>query len=141
MTELPIRWAGLVAFARGFRKVLLELALDAVEFLGVGRRLLLFGNIGPGGRVFRVYIQPLVEAGLGIRLDRLGRAFGLAHAAIDTFVGVDDEHVLALIEAVDGANLDAVHVFALNAVVRDDVGHVRRKSPGRPAGGGRLAAC
>jgi hypothetical protein len=36
---------------------------------------------------------------------------------------MDDEHVLALIEAVDGANLDAVHVFALNAIVRDDVGH------------------
>jgi hypothetical protein len=36
---------------------------------------------------------------------------------------MDDEHVLAFIEAVDGANLDAVHVFAADAVVRDDVGH------------------
>jgi hypothetical protein len=37
---------------------------------------------------------------------------------------MDDEHVLALIEAVDGADLDAIHVLALDAVVRDDVGHL-----------------
>lgn len=34
-----------------------------------------------------------------------------------------DEHVLALIEAVNGANVDAVHVFAPNAVFCDDVCH------------------
>jgi hypothetical protein len=36
---------------------------------------------------------------------------------------VDDEHVLALVEAVDRANLDAVHVLALDAVFVDDVSH------------------
>jgi hypothetical protein len=36
---------------------------------------------------------------------------------------VDDEHVLAFIEAVDGADLDAVHVLALDAVFCDDVSH------------------
>jgi hypothetical protein len=42
---------------------------------------------------------------------------------------MDDEHVLAFIEAVDGANLDAVHVFALNAIVGDDIGHLEQAIP------------
>jgi hypothetical protein len=37
---------------------------------------------------------------------------------------VNDEHVLAFIEAIDRANFDAVHVFALDAILDDDVGHV-----------------
>ena len=49
---------------------------------------------------------------LGIGLDRVGGTFRLAHAAIDALVGVDDEHVLALVEAVDRTHLDAVHVLA-----------------------------
>jgi hypothetical protein len=36
---------------------------------------------------------------------------------------VNDEHVLAFIEAVDGADFDAVGVLALNALIVDDVGH------------------
>jgi len=43
--------------------------------------------------------------------------------AVDALVGVDHQHVLALVEAVDGADLDAVHVLALDAVFGDDVGH------------------
>jgi hypothetical protein len=59
----------------------------------------------------------------GVRLDRLGRTFRFAHATIDALVGMDDEHVLASIEAVDRANLHAVHILALDAVLGDDVGH------------------
>jgi hypothetical protein len=51
------------------------------------------------------------------------RAFGLAHAAIDAFVRMDDQHVLALVEAVHGAHLDAVGIFALDAGFSDDVSH------------------
>jgi hypothetical protein len=36
---------------------------------------------------------------------------------------MDDEHVLALVEAIDRADLDAVHVLALDAVFGDDVSH------------------
>jgi hypothetical protein len=43
---------------------------------------------------------------------------------------VNDEHVLAFIEAVDWTDLDAVHVFALDAVVGDDVSHRVSFSPG-----------
>jgi hypothetical protein len=36
---------------------------------------------------------------------------------------VDDQHVFALVEAIDGADLDAISIFALDAVFSDDVGH------------------
>jgi hypothetical protein len=38
---------------------------------------------------------------------------------------MDNEHVLAFIEAVDGAYLDAIHEFAADALVVDDVGQSR----------------
>ena len=54
------------------------------------------------------YFQP----GLGVGLDCLDRAFRFG-PAIDAFVGMDDEHVFALVEAIHGAHLDAVHVLHL----------------------------
>jgi hypothetical protein len=36
---------------------------------------------------------------------------------------MNDEHVLAFVEAVDRADLDTVGVFALYALLVDDVGH------------------
>jgi hypothetical protein len=36
---------------------------------------------------------------------------------------VDDEHIFALVEAVDRAHLDAIQIFALYAVFHDHVGH------------------
>ena len=70
--------------------------------------------------------QVPLEAGLRVGLDGLRRAFGLADAAIDALVGVDDEHVVALVEAIHRTHLDAVQVLALNAVFADDVGHTER---------------
>jgi hypothetical protein len=37
---------------------------------------------------------------------------------------MDDQHILALVKAVHGADFDAVHVFAFDAIVVDDVGHL-----------------
>jgi hypothetical protein len=36
---------------------------------------------------------------------------------------MNDEHVVALVEAVDQANFDAVHILAFDAIFRDDEGH------------------
>src|ERR1700730_2478503 len=36
---------------------------------------------------------------------------------------MDHKHILALVEAIHGADLDAIHVFALDAVFDDDIGH------------------
>ena len=49
----------------------------------------------------------------------LQRAFGFADATVDAFIGVDHQHILALVEAIHRADLDAVHVFAPNAGLRD----------------------
>jgi hypothetical protein len=70
-----------------------------------------------------VNIEPAIERGLGIRLDGVHRAFRLAHPTIDALVGMDDEHVLALVEAVHGTDFDAIHVLALDADFSDDVRH------------------
>ena len=52
-------------------------------------------------------------------------------------IRVDDEHVLALVEAVHGADLDAVHVFAANATLVDDVGQLDVSSAGELIHGAR----
>ena len=44
---------------------------------------------------------------------------------------MDDEHILALVEAIHGAHLDAVHGFAANATFIDDVGQFNNSSANR----------
>ncbi len=56
-------------------------------------------------------------------VDRIHGAFGDADGAIDAFVGVDDEHVGAFAEAVHGADINAIGVFALDASFSNDVSH------------------
>ena len=85
----------------------------------------------PDFRVFRIQRQPFLKPRLGVRLDRVDRAFRHADPAIDAFVRVDDEHVLALVEAVHGANLHAIHQLALDAAFVDDVGQLSVLSAGR----------
>ena len=65
--------------------------------------------------------------------DRVDGTFRFATAAIDAFVGVNDKHVLALIEAVHRTYLDTVHVFAANAALIDDVGQLSLLSEGWPS--------
>ena len=94
------------------------------KFFAICRRFLHDRNIRPDLGELGIDLQPLaVWIILGIGLDRLNRAFRLANAAIDALIRVNDEHVLAFIEAVDRANLHTVHVFTLNAGVDDDIGH------------------
>src|SRR5436305_875434 len=101
------------------------------EIFVVLARLALAGDVGPLRRESRVELEPLFEPALGIGQDRLGRAFGLAHPAVDALAGVDDEHVLALVETVDRTHLDAIHVLAADAGVGDDIGHCRITPLGR----------
>jgi hypothetical protein len=42
---------------------------------------------------------------------------------------MDYQHVLALVEAVDGADFHAIHVFATDAGFCDDIGHGGGYSP------------
>ncbi len=72
---------------------------------------------GPLRREGHIELEPFFLSCLGIGQDCFGRAFGLANPAIDALVGVDDEHIVAFVEAIDRAHLDAVHIFAFDAGV------------------------
>lgn len=56
--------------------------------------------------------------------DGVNGALRLAERAVDAFLGIDDEKILAFVEAVHGADFHAIGVLALNAVVDNDKGHV-----------------
>src|SRR6266478_5328798 len=111
---------------------------EVLEFVRLPLPLLIVGwgrffdrNIWPDFRVFRIQRQPFLKPRRGVGLDRIDRTFRLAHPAIDAFVRVDDEHVLALVEAVHRAHFDAVHRFAPNTCLVDDVGQLSVLSGGR----------
>ena len=101
--------------------------------VGVRRRRALAGDVRPLDREIGIHLEPLLRLAVGVRQDGFRRAFRLAHAAVDALVGMDDEHVVALVEAIHGADLDAVHVLALDAVFGDDVSHRGRIIKRRPA--------
>src|SRR6185312_5598471 len=93
-----------------------QLPRRAVPLGRVGRRSALVGDVGPDPRVVGVELQPSVgRSRVAVSHDRVGRALGLTDAAVDAFVRMDDEHVLAGVEAVHRTDLDAVHVFAFYA--------------------------
>src|SRR4029078_5618695 len=68
----------------------------------------------------------------GIRNDGIHRAFRFTDPAIDAFVGVDDQHVLAFVEAVDRADLDAIHILAADAGLGHHVSHRKALPLDRP---------
>ena len=57
-----------------------------------------------------------------LREDRLDRALGLAGAAVDALLGVDDEDPLELVDTVDRADVDAGQIFDVDTGLGDDVG-------------------
>jgi hypothetical protein len=100
----------------------LKLIRLPLPFFPVCGRIVLDRDLRPNLRIFCVEWQPLFQPRLGIRLNRIDWTFRYTQAAINAFVGMDDEHILALVEAVHGAHFDAVHGFAANAAIVDDVG-------------------
>ena len=59
---------------------------------------------------------PKKQAGINITAG----TFRFANTTVDAFVGMDHEHILALVEAVHGAHGNAIHGFAANAAFVDD---------------------
>jgi len=95
-----------------------------LPFLRVGRRRFFDFNIWPNFRVFRIQRQPFFKPWVRIGLYGVPRAFRHANTAVNAFVRVDHEHVLALVETIHGTHLHAVHGFAANAALIDDVGQL-----------------
>src|SRR6185295_19246123 len=102
----------LFAFAGLGAEVLLELFGLILVLVRIGRRRALARDVGPLDGEIGVHLEPLLGLAIGVGDDRLRRALGLADTAVDAFVGMDHQHVVALVETVDGADLDAVHVLA-----------------------------
>ena len=101
----------------------LELAFDTVHFLGFRHRVALDRDIRPDCRIFGIELQPFVETRLRIGLDGFGGTFRFAHTAIDAFIGIDREEIFTLVKAVDGADLNAIGIFAADAIVGHDICH------------------
>jgi hypothetical protein len=104
-------------------------------------------DVRPDRGVFRIQLEPVLKTGVGIGKDGFGRALRLAHAAIDAFFGVNHEHVLALVEAVQRTNFDAIHVFDLmqysvttNVIPLTPVARDGLADKTRPASGSRRYA-
>jgi hypothetical protein len=102
----------------------LEFVRLPLPLLRVRRGRFFDRDIWPDPCVFRIQRQPFLKPGFAISLDGIDGAFWFANATVDAFVGMDDEHILALVEAVHRAHLDAVHGFAANAAIVDDVGQL-----------------
>ena len=113
----------LAAFAGCFREILLELALFTIAFLCLGQRVFLGDDHGPQFGVFAVEFNPLLHVRLCIGADRVGGAFRFANAAVDAFIGMNDQHVFALIEAIHRTYFNAVSVFAGDTGIVNDIGH------------------
>ena len=118
----------LVASTRLGRKIFFVFCFFIFEGVGVKRRSLLGRYIWPRFRELPVYFQPLIGSGFRIGLNRIDRTLGLAYTAVNTLIRMDHEHILAFIEAVDRTNLNAIGVFALDAVLVNDVGHASFQS-------------
>src|SRR5262249_5002977 len=100
-----------------------ELLGHAFPLFGIRGRWLLGRDVGPDLRKLGIEAEEPLKTRLGVGFDRLDRAFRFTDAAVDALVGMDDEHVFALVEAIHGTHLDAIHVLARNAAFDDDVGH------------------
>jgi len=113
----------LVAFTWIGAKVFGKLVRHVHKGISVRWCRLLARDIGPKLGVFAVKVEPFFEPSVSVRLDSVHGAFRLAHTTINALVRLNDQHVLALVETIYGADLDTVRVLALDANFCDDVSH------------------
>ena len=103
----------------------------AVKLLGIGRGLPFDRDIRPDIRIVCIELKPFLQTGLRVGYDGFSRALRHAHAAIDAFIRMDDEHIIAFVEAIHRTHFDAIHVFAFDAIIGDDKSHDAHLGQGR----------
>src|SRR5579875_744440 len=113
---------GFLAMGFGGEKAC-ELVGNILPVIGICRRGSFAGEIWPLIGVSTVQLKPRGGSRVAIGHNRLSRAFWLADPAVDTLVGMDDQHVVARVKAVHRTNFDAVHIFALDARFGYHIGH------------------
>src|SRR3954462_8730123 len=101
--------ASSLTWIRGEKFALVRLVLP---FIGIIGRRAFACDIWPRLRKFQVALQPWRRPIIAVRKDRLRWTLRFAHAAINTLIGMDHQHVRTDIKAVHRADLDAVHVLA-----------------------------
>ena len=112
---------------------MLELVRFTFPFLGVSWRRLFDGDVGPSLCVLGVDFNPPFHTPFRVWLYRIDWTFGLAHTAIDTLIRVDDEHVLALVKTIYGADFHAIHQLTFDATLVDYIGQSSIQSGCYPA--------
>ena len=105
-------------------EIFIEFTFFVPILIGVVRGRLLGRDIWPLIGILAIQFQPFLDHRLSVRLDCIDWTLRFADAAINALVRMDDEHIFALVEAIHGADLDAIGEFALDAIFVDDVGHV-----------------
>jgi len=130
-----------VALAGLGGKILFILVLFAIVFFGAFGGIAFHGDVRPLVGIFGIDLQPFFKARLGVGFDRFGGTFRLTDTAVDTLVGMNDEHIFTLVKTIDRAYLDAVHVLTFDTVFDDDIGHPRLRIIGHtgPAKSGPLS--
>ena len=107
--------------------------LDYLRWKGRHDRVVLLDLAGLGGTTWRpevveeldvglVEVFPLIRRVVLVE-DRLDRAHRLTCSTVHALIGVDIEHSLALVDAVDGAFVDTRLVDHVDTGLGDDVGH------------------
>jgi hypothetical protein len=121
-------WSGDRVLGSGGRKRLVNLDAASDNTLLVRQGFFLFGDDFTLARFCLGRIEfdvalPLI-GNVVFMEDCFDGAFGNARFAIDTLFGMDVEHLVALVEALHGANDNAIGVFASRARLGNDVSHV-----------------
>ena len=104
----------------------MKLVFYAIPFCCIGGGVFLFGNIRPDFGEFGIDLEEyfLTFGDLVFGKNCAYRTFWLTEGAVNALVWVDHKEVGAFIKTVYRANLYTVCVFAFNAVVSNDKGHV-----------------
>jgi amino acid transporter len=114
----------LFPFTRGFGKVLFKFTFFTISLFCVWQLIFLGDDHWPQFRIFAIEFNPFLHVWLSIGANSIRRAFRFAHAAIDALIRMNDQHILALVKAIYGADFDAVGVFARDAGIIDDICHL-----------------
>src|SRR5258708_15686862 len=107
--------AGLLGLAGLGSEVLLEFVGFTFVLIRIRGRGALARDVRPLDGELGVHLEPFFRLAVGVGNDGIGRALGLADAAIDALVGMDHQHVVALVEAIDGADLEDRKSTRLNS--------------------------
>ena len=122
--DIELRQLQVATYSRSTRQVW-QFRCNAIPMVGICRRRNLRVDHRPQRRQLSVDLHEILQSGRDILFeeDGVGRTLGNAQGAVDALLRVNREEVGALVKAIDRTHYDAICVFALDAIVGDDVSH------------------